>query len=285
MIYALVISLLLSGCGYCSVEGDKHPEIMELSQLVKKETHVRYWPYMGLSDFIPLHGGYIAQGSFQGDENSYTPYSNYYFIFNKKLQEVQRYKDSGYHDTVVDATGTMYSEVYAEANSSRKVVKRSKYPYDKDETLALFEPKKLYIDHRVNAEAFNEVICTLRLDDYLLLRFKDEERVFKWYSTLVDQGVKMCPSLEFDVEKDVDVRLALTDTAVLDNSSSGNHFVFGYHQSGYQYFSLESGSKVLEFKVEVSNIDNNRNVQIRKYPRASQHDVLLEVNRRLYWVD
>ncbi len=290
----LSITMLCISCGYKKPEGDKHPEI----PVFPEHTNQKF-------EFVPFSYGRIHTHMMAQTNNHYyiALFSNLDFlILNKSFEEVMTLDVRGVAS--IHESGTFYS--FTKKDYVKKAY-RYQPPHFKEESIPVkkiqyYKPSfdsivAKYSETIAEKKLNNKLFDTLKFADSIFFKkytqdlqcvlpigaypgtyiFKYADRDIFVECHLYPPGKEsslfnICNTAPSIQEAD---DLDLFDTAVLGNSSHGNHYVFGYKSYGYEYFSLKIGNNSTKFKVH----SRDRMIQLK----SESKDKVIVYGDRLYW--
>lgn len=283
----IVGMLALFSCGYKKAEGDKHPSI----PLFPKHTNNA----LKIIE-LPIEADGVSVKKLNA--NFYFSNYNQCYITNQDFLPVCTLQNSATSSYYVNAEGVVYSFTFDNKNSLDTLNVYESYKIDK----ATKKTPPLFKDYNVAVQfitvkswdARNEVVayvnkhkntlkCLKSVNDYTcLLIFSENEIVLQSNLPIPDEvfNYKNCDNIDFNFEHESPTSF---DKTILGNSSSGNHYVFGIHQFGYNYIELSLRGQ--STKTKVKNFEGSDGLKIIYQNNTKDTLILkLEEDKNLYYL-
>ncbi|MFK7784816.1 MAG: hypothetical protein AB8B56_06865 [Crocinitomicaceae bacterium] len=119
----------------------------------------------------------------------------------------------------------------------------------------------------------------IRMETGAILFFDDDEFYLTDHLGVDLSDMKELDDWEFEIDhskKIQEKKLFLFDDAKLKNESTGNHYTFGFYQSGFQYFDLVMKGDTARFKFPCKHLSGSGLEQVSDFNQANQVLLLSE---------
>jgi len=270
ILYILAV-LLFQSCGYRFTEDDKHPQLPIFPKHTNSAMHIEAFPFFSCTNLRSTDSLFFFQASLDTTQSKQR-----ILVMNNQLHELARIPIQGNY--TIDSHGNIYMGDYDDNDTlgvlryefpdyhAKRIPRSPTNYYALQQTLGRQIDSIVQLDtsnqdnwrQYVNAQYINllktkilpQLQCILHVGEHdeVILRYPDQEVTISYFEFEYEKVTfQECP-LSDTIPEVHNQSLQLFDSARLENRSTGNHFVFGFYQSGYQYFHFQVGTQITSFK-------------------------------------
>ncbi|PCH77199.1 MAG: hypothetical protein COB98_04120 [Flavobacteriaceae bacterium] len=275
--FVLLITLicLLVSCGYEPVKRDTHTALQEFPRHDNNRFRIRKIAYRSHEELrvddryiyskcnvsTQPRVSYMALVVFDKEFNQKRIFEGEYFNVSREGNYVMPYQKTGTEDAIFKVALSEKKGRLIEMLSTQGFYEKIRKEYQEELIQLKLNDSTGRMGNAFLKRMFRSKVKELvspekvrnysRIKDYYVFRYVggEEKALFDFYFNPEEYGLKEVEELE-ELKPVITNNFQRFDTAVLGTVSSGNHFVFGFHSTGLDYYSLQFKNDTMRFKIK-----------------------------------